>query len=935
MLLEIDWHAALFALGRMAEADEVYRSIERRGPGPEALADAAYAQIPSLVNRDRAGEAMALGLDLLGRLGLVTPTAEAMDARIADGLSAAERWVADGGPAADLDRPDVTDSRVLAAARLLNRLMPAAHVGDPATYGWMVFEGWRLWVEHGPCADLIVPMSCVAFVEQAVRQELRGGGYAVVRHAVAVAEARGYPTAPNALLVFGSGVAHWFEPLEETVAILRRAHEGLLRVGDLCVASFCRVAIGTVLVDCSPTLTGLITEVEAGIAHTSRTGDRIVIDILTSIRQLARALRGETEAPDSFDDESFDEAAVATRLAGHTIGTLTFHTMRGVTELLCGSMSRLNAYAAATTLLPANSGGYCTAIAQLLRGLALAEQVRTSAADEQATADLADCCRWFVARAVTAPVNFAHVAHLIEAEQAWASGDAWPAAAAFDAAIRASETTGRPWHRALIHERAARFHLAQGLEHTGLTLMAEARAAYEAWGATAKVRQIDAAHPGLPTGHHGDIRHDTSRSDSGMSTDTIDLLAVLNASQALSSETNLDRIRAKVSGVLSAMTGATDVQILLRDDDAGSWCLHGPGTTVAVDEGATRSLVPMSVVRYAERTREPLLVEDAAHDDRFARDPYLTGLPCCSLMAVPIFAQGLPRAMLLLENRLARGAFTADRLDAVRLISGQLAVCVDNALLYASLESKVAERTATSAALVEELEWRNRELEAFSGSVSHDLRGPLQVISSYSEQVFEDEQDTLSPESRRCLSRVRVAAERMGELVDSLLILARASRGQLRRAPFDLSATARQVIDDVECRNPDAKVSFTVQEAMTADADEGLVRVVLENLINNAVKFTRNAEQPTVEIGRTARGFFVRDNGAGFPAGKAAELFQPFARLHSAADYPGTGIGLTTVHRAVERHGGETWAEGAEGQGATFWFSLPPTSPEADPGLLA
>jgi signal transduction histidine kinase len=924
--LELDWHAALFTLGRMAEADEVYRSIERRDPGPEALAVAAYTQIPSLANRGRSNEAMALGLGLLGRLGLTAPSAEAMDARIRDGLSAAGRWVAEGGPAADLDRPDATDPRVLAVARLLNRLMPAAHIGDPVTYGWMVFEGWRLWVEHGPCADLIVPMSCVAFIEQAVRKELRGGGYAVARHAVTVAEARGYATAPNALLVFGAGVAHWFDLLEETVAVLRRAHEGLLRVGDPYIASYCRVAIGSVLVDCSPTLTGLVTEVEAAIAYTSRTADRIVIETLASIRQLARALRGETEAPDSFDDESFDEAAVADRLAGHPIGALTFNAMRGVAELLCGSTSRLAAYAAATTLLPANAGGYCTAIAQLLRGFALAEQVRTSAEDEQAAADLAACRRWFVARAADAPANFAHLAHLIEAEQAWALGDTWAAAAAFDAAIRAAGTTRRCWHRALIHERAALFHTAQGLEHTGRTLMAEARAAYEAWGATAKVRRIDAAHPGLPADHQVDIRYDTSRSDSGMSTDTIDLLAVLNASQALSSETNLDRIRAQVSGVLSAMTGATDVQILLRDDAADTWCLPGPGVTVAADESAARGRVPMSVVRYAERTREPLLVEDAAHDDRFARDPYLTGLPCCSLMVVPIFAQGLPRAMLLLENRLARGAFTVDRLDAVRLISGQLAVSVDNALLYASLESKVAERTATSAALVEELEWRNRELEAFSGSVSHDLRGPLQVISSYSEQIFEDEQDTLSPESRRCLTRVQAAADRMGDLVDSLLILARASRGQLRRAPFDLTATARQVIDDVTCHNTDVNVGFTVQEAMTADADEGLVRVVLENLINNAVKFTRNAERPTVEIGRTSRGFFVRDNGAGFPAGKAAELFQPFARLHSPEDFPGTGIGLTTVHRAVERHGGRTWAEGEDGRGATFWFTLPPAS---------
>ncbi|MGK5685567.1 response regulator [Actinoplanes sp. URMC 104] len=252
--------------------------------------------------------------------------------------------------------------------------------------------------------------------------------------------------------------------------------------------------------------------------------------------------------------------------------------------------------------------------------------------------------------------------------------------------------------------------------------------------------------------------------------------------------------------------------------------------------------------------------------------------------------------------------------------------------LDAAEERSARQLAETRAALVEELEWRNRELEAFSGSVSHDLRGPLQVISSFAEHMLDDEDDPLSPEARRRLSRIQAAAHRMADLVESLLILAQASRGDLRRTEFDLTTTTWQVIGEVEARDPEHKVAFTVHEGMRADADEGLVRVILENLINNAVKFTRKIEHPAVEIGRTPRGFYVRDNGAGFPAGKAGELFRPFARLHSAADFPGTGIGLTTVHRAVERHGGEIWAEGEDGRGATFWFTLPPApGPGAGP----
>ncbi len=247
--------------------------------------------------------------------------------------------------------------------------------------------------------------------------------------------------------------------------------------------------------------------------------------------------------------------------------------------------------------------------------------------------------------------------------------------------------------------------------------------------------------------------------------------------------------------------------------------------------------------------------------------------------------------------------------------------------LDAAEERAARQLAETRAALVEELEWRNRELEAFSGSVSHDLRGPLQVISSFTESILDEDEEPVGERVRHRVERIHAAAARMADLVESLLILARASRGELRRQRFDLSAVAREVSAEVEARDPGRKVGFRIQDGKTADADEGLARVILENLVNNAVKFTRRVADPVVEVGCSGARFFVRDNGAGFPAGKAGELFRPFARLHSAAEFPGTGIGLTTVHRAVERHGGAIWAEGEDGRGATFWFTLPPPAP--------
>jgi GAF domain-containing protein len=180
-----------------------------------------------------------------------------------------------------------------------------------------------------------------------------------------------------------------------------------------------------------------------------------------------------------------------------------------------------------------------------------------------------------------------------------------------------------------------------------------------------------------------------------MEADGVDLLGIVSASQALSSETSVGRLHARMVEVLSAMTGATGVQLLLWDEDRHGWLRPAPdggGGTVPVSHIGHDRAVPTSVLRYLQRTREPLVVADAVRDDRFARDPYFAGADCCSLLAVPVLSRGMLRAVLLLENRLLGGAFTARRLDAVELIAGQLAVSLDNAQLYAGFRQVAGSR---------------------------------------------------------------------------------------------------------------------------------------------------------------------------------------------------------------------------------------------------
>ncbi len=243
-------------------------------------------------------------------------------------------------------------------------------------------------------------------------------------------------------------------------------------------------------------------------------------------------------------------------------------------------------------------------------------------------------------------------------------------------------------------------------------------------------------------------------------------------------------------------------------------------------------------------------------------------------------------------------------------------------------EQRAARVLAESrAALVEELEYKNNELEAFSYSVSHDLRAPLRSIDGFSQALLEDYAGTLDDTGKDYLNRVRSAAQRMGELIDDLLQLSRVGRAEIERQSVDLAMLARQVARDLERRFPERGVRLEIAEPLNVHGDARLMQVVLENLLGNAWKFTSKSAAPEVTLGSvpTERGvaIFVRDNGAGFDMTYAKKLFRPFQRLHSDADFPGTGIGLATVSRIVSRHGGRIWAEGFIDQGATFFFTIP------------
>ncbi len=235
------------------------------------------------------------------------------------------------------------------------------------------------------------------------------------------------------------------------------------------------------------------------------------------------------------------------------------------------------------------------------------------------------------------------------------------------------------------------------------------------------------------------------------------------------------------------------------------------------------------------------------------------------------------------------------------------------------LERMVAERTL-------ELASANQELEAFSYSVAHDLRAPLRSIDGFSQALLEDYADKVDAEGRKYLQQVRESAQEMDRLIDALLTLSRVTRSELRREPVDLTALARSVLARLQKNEPERKAELVVSDGLVANGDARLLGVVLQNLLGNAWKFTGRCPMTRIEVGvRQEDGrpvFFVRDNGAGFDMTYVHKLFGVFQRLHSGAEFEGTGIGLATVQRIIQRHGGRAWAEGEVGRGATVYFTL-------------
>jgi signal transduction histidine kinase len=384
--------------------------------------------------------------------------------------------------------------------------------------------------------------------------------------------------------------------------------------------------------------------------------------------------------------------------------------------------------------------------------------------------------------------------------------------------------------------------------------------------------------------------------------------------QELSLARNLETVVAIVRHAARELTGADGATFILREDEQ---CHYVDEEAIAPLWKGQRFPLAACISGWSMLNRQPAVIEDIYADPRVPHDAYR-----------PTFVKSL--AMVPIRTLDPIGAIgnywayphlpTGLEVKLLQALADTTAVALENVRVYGELEQRVRDRTA-------ELEEANRELNAFSYAVSHDLRAPVRHIAGFADLLLENSKDGLDDDGLEYLDSIRRSAGRMHQLIDDLLELSRTMQSPVKRERVDLSRLAHEFADQLRAAFVSRQVEFVIEDGLAVEGDAGLLRIALENLFSNAWKFTSRKDAARIEFGADRRSqdglaYYVRDNGAGFDMRHAGRLFNVFQRLHANDDFPGTGVGLATVQRIVRKHGGRIWAEAALNQGAAFFFTL-------------
>jgi predicted ATPase/signal transduction histidine kinase len=974
--LHVEAMSAAYLANQLAHADELADTALRHASSKIERVRVLETRMRVCVARTDMETAYRLGAEALSLLGLdLPPASQADEMTVMQAIMKARAVLGERNPADLAALPEMTSPEDLAVVRLLDQILVPAWVLNPRVLAVAGCEAVAFCAQRGNTG-----LASSAYANYAMLQAAFGefdGAAAFIRLATDIVERYGTPV-QRAFVILGEQNCYgqWTNHVRESVPPMRTAIQLAIDGGNLQVAGFlCAMIVGAQMYVGIP-MDRLFEEIAAGCGLAARIGQemsrRYMLCNLLVCERLSNAVDRAKIAGRSYTPQ---ELVASLGEAKDGAGVFTFHTASLMAAYLLGDMDAATAAATSAEPLQDTSrnshAGFVTY--KFYHALWLCARCRSLPEAERAPLlrqigwDLGELRTW----AARGPDNVLHKARLVEAEEAALRGDLPRAMAAYDEAVATAVRSGYVHEEALALERAADFYASLGRERIAATYMAEARQAYLQWGATVKVAQLEERYPALRVQRAPGA---SMRSESSISTSSeagqsavLDLTTVMKAARAVSSEIVLEKLLAKLLQMLVENAGAERATLLLFHDgrlrvearlDAGGEVAHGGGPPDA-------ATLPLSILSYVARTRESVVLGDAVAEGLFSRDPYILSARPRSVLCAPLLNQGKPTAVVYLENNLTAGAFTADRVEMLRLLSAQAALSIHNAGLYSelqeysrTLEQKVDERTrelrdkndalasaldslraAQSQLVTQE---KLASLGALTAGIAHELRNPLNFVNNFAQLATSVSRDLgellapirkdLPPASREDLdyqlealgdsvTKIESHGRRATQIIDSMLLHARDS--SMERQPTDLNALIADAVRlGHQGTRKDASPPLPVKIDLDLSPDAGMVEVapaemgrVFLNVVQNAVyamaqkrRAAGDAYAPQLTVRSRAVGdrveVRVRDNGTGMTPEVAARIFEPFFTTKPPGE--GSGLGLSLSHDiVVQAHGGE------------------------------
>ncbi len=950
--LFLNWAEAEYLHGTFEVAERLFSILLSRAKNDLDRARVYDLRLTVYPITGKYDHAVEMAINALQLLGVEIPEDDETLNKAIESEAAEVKEKLNGRNITDLaEIPEATDPRIKAIIGILIRMGGPAYIGSrPQLYPLTPLKALNYILKYGMSKETGSAFSGYAFMLASVFGD-PDAGYAYSELAIRLGQRfNDITTIGTALYIHGNHVNFWIKPISTDFPILERGFHVCLDGGDLVIANYIAYSIVWQAMERGDTLGSVLdfSREYSDFAFDSR--NEAIYQTIILEQQFLKCLMGETDGDLSFSDKRISELSCIEKIAGasFTCGITYYHTMKMLAAYLMGDNIASRTHAGeAEKVLSAILAQPMEATFYFLHALVLTRECReTAGEDREKIMKTVYLYREKLAFwAGHCPKNFAGKHALVSAEIAEIEGNELSAEQLFDEAIISTKENGFIHWEAMANESAARFHENRGLRTVSRAYMREARACYFRWEAHGKVLQMDRQYSKLT-----ETSSLASSAKFAIPAEQLDLLAVIKTSQAISGEILLPKLQETLMCLVLEQAGAERGFLLLTEGEkiaihARAEIIDGEPQVEIVKADPLSTTLPLSLINYIRHTGETVTLGDASGEGLYVSDEYIIKNRPRSVMGLPITRQAQVVGLLYLENNLVADAFTPEKLTVLELLAAQAAVSLETARLYTSLRQENTERRHAEEEIhrlnreleervmkrTAELESSNKELESFAYSISHDLRAPLRHINAFIALLKAEADSNLNKKSRYYISVITESTDTMEQLIDNLLSFSRLGRQAMKCEELNMRKITENVIKQFHRDSDGREIRWDIGKLPLISADLSLIRIVMTNLISNAVKFTRKRDHAIIEIGSEDRNgdtvIFVRDNGVGFDQAYADKLYGVFQRLHRSDEFEGTGVGLAIVQRIIHRHGGRVWAEGEVNKGATFYFSLPRFTP--------